>query len=63
MLAVADDGRDLDEIIATERLILPTGPDLVSEALTAQSNARAQALQARIEAAIVNHCAEAHPGR
>lgn len=54
-----DPGRDA----AMERLVVPLDPDLVSEALTAQANARAKALQARVEAAITDHFAEAHPGR
>ncbi|MFE6018674.1 hypothetical protein ACFQ6O_18640 [Streptomyces sp. NPDC056441] len=54
-----DPGRDA----ATERLVVPLDPALVSEALTAQANARAQAFKTRVEAAITDHFAEAHPGR
>ncbi|MFE3146546.1 hypothetical protein ACFXJ6_07770 [Streptomyces sp. NPDC059218] len=48
---------------ATERLAVPFDLELVDEALTAQADARVQVLQARVEAAITDHVAEAHPGR
>ncbi|MDV9197029.1 hypothetical protein [Streptomyces sp. Wh19] len=54
-----DPGREA----ATERLVVPLDPDLVSEALTAEANARAQAFKTRVEAAITDHFAEAYPGR
>ncbi|MDX3069320.1 hypothetical protein PV518_45530 [Streptomyces sp. ND04-05B] len=52
-------GRD----VAAERLVLPADVDRLDEALTAHAYARAEALKARIEAAISGHFEQAHPGR
>jgi hypothetical protein len=52
-------GRDA----ALEPLVLPLDPDQFEETLTAQANDRAEAFRARVEAAIVDHFEQAHPGR
>ncbi|TMU98203.1 hypothetical protein [Streptomyces sp. DASNCL29] len=38
-------------------------PDDINLAITAQANARGEKMHARVEAAIIAHYDEAHPGR
>ena len=42
---------------------LPTDPDRLGEALTAQATARHAAFQQRVETAITDHYEQQHPGR
>ncbi|MER6334088.1 hypothetical protein ABT298_33240 [Streptomyces sp. NPDC001034] len=56
-----DERPDLDA--AAQPLVVPLDPDRIEDALTAQADARAEALCARVERAVADHFEQAHPGR
>ncbi|MFF6801164.1 hypothetical protein [Streptomyces sp. NPDC012616] len=48
---------------ARERIVLPLDPEQLERTLTVNAEARAAAMQARIEGAITQHFEADHPGR